>query len=108
MILTTTNEVSGRSIKEYRGIVFGEVVKEIDFLKEFGGAGRNMPGVKEPMYQVELEDARTTALSKLVQQADRMGANAVVGVSHQYQVLGSSGNTLLVTVSGTAVTLNDK
>ena len=104
MIVTTTANVDGREVEEYLGIVFGEVITGINFLRDFGAGIRNIVGGRSEGYEQELLQARTEALAELEQRAAAMGAHAVVGVDIDYEVLGQ-GNMLMVTASGTAVTL---
>lgn len=105
MILTTTPSVEGRKIKAYQGIVFGEVVNGVDFVKDFAAGLTNFFGGRSGSYEGELISARQNALNEMEQRASRMGADAVVGVDIDYEVLGQGGNMLMVTASGTAVTL---
>ena len=105
MILTTTPSVEGRSIEEYRGIVFGEVISGVDVIKDFTAGLSNFFGGRSSTYEDELTSAREQALLELEQRAARLGADAVVGIDVDYEVLGSNNGMLMVTVSGTAVTL---
>ena len=104
MILTTTNSVDGYRVSGYYGIVFGEVITGINFLRDLGAGIRNFVGGRSEGYEQELLQARTEALQELEQRAASMGAHAVIGVDLDYEVLGQ-GNMLMVTASGTAVTL---
>ena len=104
MIVTTTNSVDGYRVSGYYGIVFGEVITGINFLRDLGAGIRNFVGGRSEGYEQELLQARTEALQKLEQRAASMGAHAVIGVDLDYEVLGQ-GNMLMVTASGTAVTL---
>lgn len=104
MIITTTPTVEGYKITGYYGIVFGEVITGINFLKDFGAGIRNLVGGRSQGYEEELAIARTEALQELEQRAAALGAHAVVGVDLDYEVLGQ-GNMLMVTASGTAVTV---
>ena len=104
MIVTTTPSVEGYRITGYYGIVFGEVITGINFLRDFGAGIRNIGGGRSEGYEQELLQARNEALQELEQRAASMGAHAVVGVDMDYEVLGQ-GNMLMVTASGTAVTL---
>ena len=88
----------------YYGIVFGEVITGINFLRDFGAGIRNIVGGRSEGYEQELLQTRNEALQELEQRAASMGAHAVVGVDMDYEVLGQ-GNMLMVTASGTAVTL---
>lgn len=105
MIITTTPSVEGRSIRDYRGIVFGEVVSGVDFLRDIGASFRNFFGGRSSGYEEELMSAREQALSEMGQRAAQMGADAVVGVKMDYEVLGADNGMLMVTCSGTAVVL---
>jgi len=102
MIITTTPSVEGRTIKEYKGIVFGEVVNGVNFAKDFAAGLTNIFGGRSNSYEGELLKARDDALKEMEHRALQMGANAVVGVDIDYEVLGQ-GNMLMVTASGTAV-----
>ena len=103
MILTTTPSVEGRQILEYKGIIFGEVISGVDVLRDFTAGLSNFFGVRSGAYEEELTNARETALRELEQRAQERGANAVVGVDVDYEVLGSNNGMLMVTASGTAV-----
>lgn len=105
MIVTTTPSVEGRRIKEYRGIVFGEIVSGVDFIKDFAAGLTNFFGGRSGSYEGELVEARENAIAEMVSRAGQLGANAVVGVDLDYEVLGQGGNMLMVTASGTAVVL---
>lgn len=103
MIITTTPSIEGRQIVEYKGIVFGEVVAGVDFVKDFAAGLTNLFGGRSRSYEGELITARSEALDEMAQRASGLGANAVVGVDVDYEVLGSGNNMLMVIVSGTAV-----
>ena len=105
MILTTTQSIEGRTIVEYKGIVFGEVISGVNFFKDFGAGIRNLIGGRSSSYEKELHEARRKALSELEERARLMGADAVVGIDIDYEVLGEGGGMLMVTASGTAVRL---
>ena len=105
MILTTTPTIEGRTIVEYKGVVFGEVIVGVNFLKDFAASIRDIVGGRSNTYEQELVNARTTAMEELTQRARAMGADAVVGIDIDYEVLGQSGGMLMVTASGTAVRL---
>ncbi len=105
MIITTTNSIEGRQIQDYLGVVFGEMISGIDFVRDFTAGLTNFFGGRSNSYEEELVDTRKTALRELEERAARLGADAVVGVKMDYEVLGSDNGMLMVTVSGTAVTL---
>ena len=103
MIVTTTACIEGHQIIEYRGVVFGEVITGVNVLKDFAAGMRNFFGGRSASYEEELVNARQQALDELAQRAAAVGANAVVGVDIDYEVLGSYNGMLMVTASGTAV-----
>lgn len=106
MIITTTSSVEGRAIREYKGIAFGEVITGVNFMKDLGAGLRNFFGGRSAGYEEELQKAREEALAELEQRAGAMGANAVIGVDIDYEVLGADNGMLMVTASGTAVVVD--
>lgn len=106
MIMTTTPTIEGRKIVEYKGIVFGEVVNGVDFIKDFAAGLTNIFGGRSGSYEDELVDARESALRELEARARNLGADAIVGIDIDYEVLGQGNNMLMVTASGTAVMLD--
>ena len=105
MILTTTPTIEGRTIVEYKGVVFGEVIAGVDFLRDIAASIRNIVGGRSGSYEEELINAREQAMDEMRQRAQSMGADAVVGIDIDYEVLGSNNGMLMVTASGTAVGL---
>ncbi len=103
MIITTTPSIDGYRITEYRGIVFGEVIAGVDFIKDFAAGLTNFFGGRSGSYEGELIQARNEAGNEMAQRAQEMGADAVVGVDFDYETLGQGGTMLMVTASGTAV-----
>ncbi|NMB43753.1 MAG: putative heavy metal-binding protein [Clostridiales bacterium] len=103
MISTTTPTIQGKEIVEYRGIVFGEVVSGIDFIKDIAAGFTNFFGGRSKSYEGELIEARDKAIREMEQRAASIGANAVVGVDVDYEVLGQSNDMIMVIASGTAV-----
>lgn len=103
MIITTTNSIEGKRILEYKGVVFGETISGVNFIKDIKASFSNFFGGRSDSYEEELILARETALKEMEQRAITMGGNAVVGVSIDYEVLGADNGMLMVTVSGTAV-----
>ena len=104
MIITTTNNVPGMEIVEYKGFATGEVVAGINFIKDLGAGIRNLFGGRVQGYEDEIIQARAQVLKELEDRAAEMGANAVIGVRIDFDALGSDGNNmLLVTATGTAV-----
>jgi uncharacterized protein YbjQ (UPF0145 family) len=107
MILSTTPNIEGKRILEYKGIVVGEVISGVDFVKDFAAGLTNIFGGRSGSYESELIEARETALREMQSRAKALGANAVVGVDIDYEVLGQANNMLMVTVSGTAVLIEN-
>jgi len=105
MILTTTPTVEGRTITEYKGVVFGEVISGVNFIKDFKASLRDFVGGRSGSYEGELINARTQALKELEERARQLNADAVVGIDLDYEVLGQNGSMLMVSASGTAVRL---
>lgn len=103
MIITTTNSVDGKRILKYYGIVFGEVVSGVNFVRDFAASITDFFGGRSNSYEDELINAREAALREMAGRAQSLGANAVVGVDLDYEVLGQSNGMLMVTASGTAV-----
>lgn len=106
MILTTTPQVEGHTIQRYLGVVFGEVIAGVDLFRDIAAGFRNIFGGRSAGYEEELQRAREEAMAELSQRAQALGANAVVGIDVDYEVLGSDNGMLMVTVSGTAVVLD--
>ncbi len=103
MIITTTPTIEGKQILEYKGVVFGEVISGVNFIKDFAADLSNFFGGRSGTYEEELIEARENAMHEMEMRAVHLGANAVVGVDIDYEVLGSNNGMLMVTVSGTAV-----
>ena len=105
MIITTTPSIEGHKIIDHKGVVFGEVISGINFIKDFGASFRNVFGGRSAGYEEELIAARESALKEMEERAAERGANAIVGVDVDYEVLGAENNMLMVTASGTAVVI---
>ena len=88
MIITTTPSVEGRKVKEYKGIVFGEVISGVNFIKDFAAGLSNFFGGRSGSYEGELIEAREAALREIEKRAVALGANAIIGVDIDYEVLG--------------------
>jgi uncharacterized protein YbjQ (UPF0145 family) len=105
MIFSTTSSIQGREVERYLGIVFGDAVLGVNLFKDFLGGLRDIVGGRSGTYERELGTARDTALQALMAQAQGLGADAVIGVDIDYEVVGSNGSMLMVSASGTAVKL---
>ncbi|EYE89384.1 hypothetical protein Q428_02865 [Fervidicella metallireducens AeB] len=108
MIITTTPYIEGKRIVEYKGIVCGEIIAGVNFVKDFLAGISDFFGGRSGTYEEELIRARDRALEEMEKRAWKMGANAVIGVDLDYEVLGQHGSMLMVTASGTAVLIEDK
>jgi uncharacterized protein YbjQ (UPF0145 family) len=105
MIVTTTPNVEGRSIRQYHGVVTGEAILGANLFRDLFAGIRDIVGGRTASYEKVLRDARETALAEMKEAAAALGANAVVGVDIDYETVGGQGSMLMVSVSGTAVTL---
>ena len=95
--------MEGKKIVEYKGIVFGEVISGVNMVKDMMAGLTNIFGGRSNTYETELINARQNALREMEERAAQLGANAVVGVDIDYEVLGADNGMLMVTASGTAV-----
>ncbi len=105
MIFTTTGTVEGREIDRYLGVVFGGAVLGVNVFRDLLGGLRDIVGGRSGTYERELGTARDTAMAALAEQACTVGADAVIGIDIDYEVLGSNNGMLMVSASGPAVTL---
>ena len=105
MILSTTSAIQGREVERYLGVVFGDAVLGVNVVKDLLGSLRDFIGGRSGTYERELGRARDAAMQGLVAQARELGADAVVGIDIDYEVLGDKGGMLMVSASGTAVAL---
>lgn len=106
MIVTTTQSIQGHTIREYKGIVSGEVIFGLNFVKDLFASVRDFVGGRSNTYEEAMIEGRLTAQREMEQRAAQMGANAVVGVSYGYETVGSNGSMLLISISGTAVVID--
>ena len=105
MIVTTTPDVEGRQIAQYLGLVSGEAILGANVFRDFFASVRDVVGGRSGAYERVLKSARDQALEELVEEAKSRGADAVVGVDLDYEVIGKEGSMLMVSASGTAVKL---
>ncbi|MBT8316367.1 MAG: heavy metal-binding domain-containing protein [Lutibacter sp.] len=103
MILTTTNTLETHPIKEYIGIVSGETIIGANIFKDFFAGIRDIVGGRSGSYEKVLREAKEIALKEMEEQAQRVGATAVIGIDLDYETVGKNGGMLMVTASGTAV-----
>jgi uncharacterized protein YbjQ (UPF0145 family) len=103
MIVSTTPTLEGKRVREYLGLVVGEAIVGANVFKDLFASIRDIVGGRSGAYEQELQRARDIALQDMVSRAEAMGANAILSVDLDYEVLGQGGSMLMVTVSGTAV-----
>jgi uncharacterized protein YbjQ (UPF0145 family) len=103
MIITTTPSIEGKPVQEYLGIVMGEAIIGANIVKDIFAAVRDVVGGRAGAYEDALRTARQEALREMSSRAAELGADAVVGVDIDYEVLGKAGGMLMVTSAGTAV-----
>ena len=105
MIITTTPNIEGHPIKEYKGLVTGETIIGANFLKDFLAGITDFFGGRSSSFEAVLAKAKDVALREMQDRAAAMGANAIVGIDLDYEVLGQDNSMLMVTSSGTAVVI---
>ena len=105
MILSTTNNIEGTTVKNYLGIVTGETIIGANIVKDVFASIRDIVGGRSGSYEKVLREAKNTALKEMTENAKRLNADAVLGVDLDYETVGNRGGMLMVTASGTAVKL---
>lgn len=105
MLVTTTPIIEGKKIIRYYGIVSGETIIGANVFRDFLAGIRDFVGGRSGAYEEVLRKAKETAVREMEQEAARLGANAVIGVDLDYETVGGSGSMLMVTATGTAVTI---
>lgn len=103
MLVTTTHNVEGKRIVEYKGLVAGEAILGANLFRDLFASIRDIVGGRAGSYEKVLGDARKTAVSEMTGKAEQLGANAVIGVDLDYETVGTNGSMLMVTAAGTAV-----
>ncbi len=103
MLTTTTNTIEGKKIVQYYGLVSGETIIGANLIKDFFASITDIVGGRSGAYEQVLREAKDTAVAEMQQEAQRLGANAVIGVDLDYETLGSGSSMLMVTACGTAV-----
>ena len=101
--MTTTPSIEGKKITRYCGVITGEAILGANILKDLFAGIRDVVGGRSATYERELQHARDIALNELLERAASVGANAVVGIDLDYEVLGQGNGMLMVSASGTAV-----
>ncbi|MGI9281826.1 MAG: heavy metal-binding domain-containing protein [Endozoicomonas sp.] len=103
MLKTTTSSVDGREISDYLDIVVGEAILGANVFKDFFAGIRDIVGGRSGAYEKEMGKARKIAFSEMEEQARELGADGIVGIDIDYEVVGKEGGMMMVSVSGTAV-----
>jgi uncharacterized protein YbjQ (UPF0145 family) len=103
--MTTTSTVEGRPVAQYLGVVTGEVIVGANIFKDLFASVRDIVGGRSGAYENSLRDARRTALEELAEEARALGADGIIDIDLDYEVLGKEGSMLMVSASGTAVKL---
>jgi uncharacterized protein YbjQ (UPF0145 family) len=105
MLIITTPTIEGKKITKYHGLVSGEAILGANIFKDFFAGIRDIVGGRSAAYERELRQAKQIAINEMIDEANSLGANAVVGVDLDYETIGigSGGNMLMVSASGTAV-----
>lgn len=106
MIITTTPQIEGHKILEYKGLVTGETIIGANFFKDFAAGIRDIIGGRSKSYEKVLIEDKETSINEMMQRAQAMGANAIVGVDIDYETVGQGGTMLMVATSGTAVVID--
>ena len=105
MILTTTPQIEGHHIREYKGLVTGETIIGANVIKYIKASIKDFFGGRSGSYERVLIEAKETSLKEMTARAQSMGANAIVGIDIDYETVGESGSMLMVATSGTAVVI---
>ena len=105
MLRSTTPTLEGRPIRQYHGVVTGEAIIGANIFKDMFASIRNVVGGRAGAYESTLSDAREAAMEDMREVAAKLGANAIVGIDIDYEVLGADNGMLMVCVSGTAVSI---
>ena len=105
MILSTTPQIEGHPIREYKGVVTGETIIGANMFKDFLAGIRDIVGGRSGSYEKVLMEAKDTSMQEMMQRAQALGANAIVGIDIDYETVGATGSMLMVATSGTAVVI---
>jgi uncharacterized protein YbjQ (UPF0145 family) len=104
MLLTTTAVIDGKQIVKYHGLVSGEAILGANIFRDLFAGIRDIVGGRSAGYEKELRRAKDLAIQEMTEQAQALGANAIVGVDLDYETVGQGGSMLMVSANGTAVT----
>jgi uncharacterized protein YbjQ (UPF0145 family) len=103
MLVITTSQIEGKKITRYIGIVNGEAIIGANLVKDFFAGIRDVVGGRAGAYEQGLREAKSIAIREMMDQAQRLGANAIIGVDLDYQAIGVNGSMIMVSANGTAV-----
>ena len=103
MILSTTPSIEGHTIREYKGVVTGETIIGANFVKDIFASIRDFVGGRSGSYEKVLQEGKDISMKEMMERAQALGANAIVGIDIDYETIGSNGSMLMVATSGTAV-----
>lgn len=107
MIISTTDSIDGKRTTQYLGVVSGEAIMGANIFRDLFAGIRDIVGGRSGGYEKAIRDAKTAALADMAEEARLLGANAVIGVDLDYEVVGAKGSMLMVSANGTAVVLED-
>ena len=105
MILSTTPQIEGRTIREYKGVVTGETIIGANMFKDLFAGISDIVGGRSGAYEKVLREAKDTSMQEMMDRARELGANAIVGIDIDYETIGQSNSMLMVATSGTAVVI---
>ena len=105
MLLSTTPQIDGYAIREYKGVVTGETIIGANMFKDFLAGIRDIVGGRSGSYEKVLMEAKDTSMNEMMMRAQALGANAIVGIDIDYETIGANGSMLMVATSGTAVVI---
>jgi uncharacterized protein YbjQ (UPF0145 family) len=107
MLVTTTPNIEGKRIVKYIGLVNGEAIIGANFVKDFFAGIRDVVGGRSGAYEQGLREAKSIAIREMMEQAQRLGANAIIGVDLDFETIGGNGSMLMVSANGTAVNFEE-
>ena len=105
LCLQRTPQIEGHTIREYKGIVTGETIIGANMFKDLFAGIRDIVGGRAGAYEKVLSEAKDTSMQEMMQRAQALGANAIVGIDIDYETVGANGSMLMVATSGTAVVI---
>ena len=103
MILSTTPQIEGRPVREYKGVVTGETIIGANIFKDLFAGIRDIVGGRSSSYEKVLREAKDTSMREMMERAQAMGANAILGIDIDYETIGEANSMLMVATSGPAV-----